>query len=579
MTDRSSGSARPTPWPVPLPQLRLDALLEELQSRLDAARTVQSRMYSLLEAVLGVGRKLELSEVLRHIVQAAAALTNAEYGALGTVGQGAYLSDFLPVGMTDELIERIGPLPEGHGILGELIRHPEPLRLADLTRHPASHGFPEHHPAMHTFLGVPIRIGEEVFGNLYLTEKRGGALFDADDEAIVATLAVAAGVAIDNARLYNESLRREQRLEALGDVTRSLLSGADVGEVLGLIARRSLEVAQADSAAVLLPCDADGLAVEVASGDGADSMAAAVIPSRGSLTGLAAATGRPVVTRDVRTDPRAYAMPDFGQECGPVVAVPLMVGEGASGALRLSRSAGRPPFDDSEVELVSGFAGQAALALELGRHRREAEQVALLHDRDRIARDLHDLAIQRLFATGMTLQSAGRLIDRPEAADRVGRAVDDLDETIKIIRSTIFALRAEGEPAMRRSLRRRVAEVITAAAEPLGCPPSLKMAGRIDTDIPAAAGEHVLAVLAEALSNVARHADARHVDVTLGVADEVVLEVVDDGIGIGGSAPGSGLGNIRQRAELLGGKADVQDRGATGTHGTRVVWRIPLRPV
>ncbi|MEN2423969.1 GAF domain-containing protein [Streptomyces rimosus] len=576
MTDRADGNARPTP--LPLPQLRLDALLEELQSRLDAARTVQSRMYSLLEAVLGVGRELELSEVLRHIVQAAATLTNAEYGALGTVGQGAYLSDFLPVGMTDELIARIGPLPEGHGILGELIRHPESLRLADLTQHPASHGFPQHHPAMRTFLGVPIRVRGEVFGNLYLTEKRDGALFDADDEAVVSTLAVAAGVAIDNARLYHESLRREQRLEALGEITRSLLSGAGIDEVLGLIARRSLEVAQADSAAVLLPRDADGLTVEVASGAGAALMADAVIPSQGSLVGLAARTGEPVVTRDIRTDPRAYALPDFGQGSGPVVAVPLTVGENTSGALRLSRSAGRPPFDASEVRLVSGFAGQAALALELGRHRKEAEQVALLHDRDRIARDLHDLAIQRLFATGMTLQSAGRLIDRPEAADRVGRAVDDLDETIKIIRSTIFELRSERAPGAGRGLRRLVADVVTAAAEPLGFSPSLKTEGCIDTDIPAAAGEHVLAVLAEVLSNVARHADARHADITLSVADEVVLEVVDDGTGIGGSAAGSGLGNIQQRAELLGGQADVQDRGPTGTHGTRVTWRIPLQP-
>ncbi|KOT90161.1 histidine kinase [Streptomyces rimosus subsp. pseudoverticillatus] len=535
-------------------------------------------MYSLLEAVLGVGRELELSEVLRHIVEAATSLTNAAFGALGTVGQGAYLSDFLPVGMTDELIARIGPLPEGHGILGELIRNPEPLRLADITQHPARHGFPAHHPEMHTFLGVPIRVRGEVYGHLYLTEKRNGALFDADDETVCTTLAVAAGVAIDNARLYHESLRREQRLEALGEVTRSLLSGADVGEVLGLIARRAQEVAQADSAAVLLPRHgAEGsLAIEVATGDRADRMSDAVVPSQGSLAGLAAETGKPVVTRDVRTDPRAHALPDFGQDGGPVVAVPLVVDKDTAGALRLSRAAGRPPFDHSEVDLVSGFAGQAALALELGRHRREAEQVALLHDRDRIARDLHDLAIQRLFATGMTLQSAGRLIDRPEAADRVGRAVDDLDETIKIIRSAIFGLRPDAGSPEKRGLRRRVTDVVTAAAEPLGFTPSLKMEGRVDGDVPATAGEHVLAVLAEALSNIARHAEARHADITLRVADEVVLEVVDDGLGIGGSAAGSGLGNIRQRAELLGGSADIQDRRTAGAGGTRLVWRAPL---
>ncbi|UNO44377.1 GAF domain-containing protein [Streptomyces sp. MST-110588] len=539
-------------------------------------------MHSLLEAVLGVGRELDLSQVLRHIVQAAMTLTDAEYGALGTVGQGPYLSGFLPVGMTDELIARIGPFPQGHGILGELIRHPEPLRLADLTRHPASHGFPAHHPPMRSFLGVPVRVRGEVFGNLYLTEKRGGALFDADDEAVLTTLSVAAGVAIDNARLYHGSLRRERRLEALGEVTRSLLSGTGVAEVLALIARRALEVADADFAAVLLPVPgSDGLVVEVAHGEGATAMAGVVIPSQGSLAGLAASTGKPVATTDVRADPRAHALPDSGGGHGPVVAVPLPLDDRAAGALRLSRLAGRPPFDDSDVELLSGFSEQAALALELGRHRRESEQVALLHDRDRIARDLHDLAIQRLFATGMSLQSVGRLIDRPEAADRVGRAVDDLDETIKIIRSTIFELRTDRDHQERQGrpgLRRRIAGVVTAAAEALGFAPSLKMDGRIDTDVPAAAGDHILAVLAEALSNIARHAHARHADVTLGVGDEIVLTVTDDGVGVTGSAPGGGLVNMRQRAALLGGTARIEDRRRSGTSGTRVVWRVPLSP-
>ncbi|MFD7663827.1 GAF domain-containing protein [Streptomyces sp. NPDC059788] len=563
--------------PRSLPQLRLDELLDELQARLDAARVVQSRMHSLLEAVLGVGRELDLSQVLRRIVEAAVILADAEYGALGTVGRGAYLSDFLPVGMSGELIEKIGPLPAGHGILGELIRHPEPLRLADLSRHPASYGFPAHHPPMRTFLGVPIRVRGEVFGNLYLTEKHGGALFDADDEAVLTTLAVAAGVAIDNARLYHESLRREQRLEALGEITRSLLAGTHADEVLSLIVRRAREVARADAAAVLLPRPgSDDLAVEVAHGRDAELLSGEVVPLRGSLAGLAARTGEPVVTADIRTDPRAHAMPHSGRRAyGPVVTVPLPLDQHATGALRLSRLTGRAPFDDAEVELLSGFAAQAALALELGRHRREAEQVALLHDRDRIARDLHDLAIQRLFAAGMTLQSAGRLIDRPEAAERVGRVVDDLDETIKIIRSTIFELRTDSGGRNPAGLRRRAVEAVTAAAGPLGFAPSLTMDGRVDTDIPAATAEHVLAVLAEALSNIARHAHARHAEVRLSVQDDIVLEIADDGTGIAGSAPGGGLANMRRRAELLGGTAEVAERAGSG--GTTVVWRVPLQ--
>jgi signal transduction histidine kinase len=558
-----------------LPQLRLDQLLDELQARLDAARATQGRMHSLLEAVLSVGRELDLEQVLRRIVESAVVLADAQYGALGVVDRHR-LSQFLPVGISEGLAYRIGPLPSGHGLLGELIRHPQPLRLTDLSEHPASHGFPEHHPPMRSFLGVPIRVRDEVFGNLYLTEKRGGAQFDPDDEAVLTTLSVAAGVAIDNARLYHESRRREQWLEALGVITRMLLAGTPAAEVLSLIARLALQVSLADSAAILLPAPGtDSLMVEVAEGHDAERVSGLVVPSDGSLAGLAVRTGRPAVASDVRTDARARAwpLPDQESEFGPLVAVPLVANERSSGALRLCRLAGRPAFDDHEVELLSGFAAQAALALELARHRAESEHLALLHDRDRIARDLHDLAIQRLFATGLTLQSASRLIEHPEAGERVGRAVDDLDETIKIIRSTIFALRAvgneDGEPA---TLRRRLVKAVRSASDILGFTPSLLMDGPVDTDVPDETGDQVLAVLAEALSNTVRHAHARRVDVRLTVGADVVLTVTDNGVGTGDAAPSGGLVNMRSRAELLGGTLSVETPEAGGT---RVVWRVP----
>ncbi|WP_432585856.1 GAF domain-containing protein [Streptomyces sp. HD1123-B1] len=561
-----------------LPQLRLDQLLDELQARLDAARSTQGRMHSLLEAVLSVGRELDLEQVLRRIVESAVALTDAEYGALGVVDRHR-LSQFLPVGISEDLVHRIGPLPSGHGLLGELIRHPQPLRLTDLSEHPASHGFPEHHPPMRSFLGVPIRVRDEVFGNLYLTEKRGGAQFDPDDEAVLTTLSVAAGVAIDNARLYHESRRREQWLEALGVITRTLLAGTPANQVLSLIARLALQVALADSAAVLLPvAGTDSLKVEVAEGHDAERIGGLVVPADGSLAGLAARTGRPAVATDVRVDARARAwpLPDQESEFGPLVAVPLVANERSSGSLRLCRLAGRPPFDDNEVELLSGFAAQAALALELARHRAESEHMALLQDRDRIARDLHDLAIQRLFATGLTLQSAGRLIERPEAAERVGRAVDDLDETIKIIRSTIFALRTvgneDGEPA---TLRRRLVKAVRAASDALGFAPSLLMDGPVDSDVPDDHGDQLLAVLAEALSNTVRHSRAQRVDVRLTVenAGGITLMVTDNGVGLGGATPSGGLVNMRSRAALLGGALRIEEPDAGGT---RLIWRVPL---
>ncbi|MGY1434731.1 GAF domain-containing sensor histidine kinase [Streptomyces reniochalinae] len=568
-----------------LPQPRLDELLDELQARLDAARTTQDRMHSLLEAVLSVGRELDLAQVLRRIVEAALALTNARYGALGVIGEGQRLVTFLPVGIGEEEAARIGPLPSGHGVLGELIRVPEPLRLSDLSTHPASHGFPAHHPPMRTFLGVPVRVRDEVFGNLYLTEKRGGAEFDADDEAVVTTLAVAAGVAVDNARLYAESRRREQWLEALGEITRLLLSGAPSSEVLRLIAWRALDVAQSDSACVLLPDaagpadGAQGLRVVVAVGALAEEQTGVVVPYDETLSGLAARTGEPAVSADVTVDPRNRAFLAGQSVHGPVVAVPLLAQKHAPGALRLSRLKGREPFEETEVELLSDFAAQAALALEMAQHRAESEQLALLHDRDRIARDLHDLAIQRLFATGMTLQSAGRLIDRPQAAERVSRAVDDLDETIKIIRSTIFALRTSGEgpqdaPA---GLRRTLAKAVSDAADRLGFLPALRVEGPVDTNVPAEAAAQVSAVLGEALSNIVRHARARRVDVALSVGSAVALTVTDDGVGVGDAPRTGGLANMRSRAELLGGTLTVSHGAASAAGpGTRLVWEVPL---
>ncbi|MFF9348750.1 GAF domain-containing protein [Streptomyces sp. NPDC014734] len=565
-------------------------------------------MRGLLDAVMSLGRGLELPEVLRGIVEAAVTLTDAEYGALGIVGDGQKLLEFLPVGLEREVAARIGQSPCGRGILGELIRHPEPLRLTDLGSHPRSFGFPPHHPPMRTFLGVPIRVRDEVFGNLYLTEKRGGAGFDDDDEAVLTTLSIAAGVAIDNARMYDESRRRERRLEALGEITRSLLSGADAGEVLHLIAERAREVAGADRAAILLPTARQGAAAQAPVGSGAeepgaeerltvavahgkdcDRVTGLSVPASGSLAGLAARTGTPAHCADVRTDPRAHPFGDGAEDgLGPVVAVPLRVGTGAMGALRLGRPVGRPPFDDTEVALVSGFADQAAIALELARGRAESEELAVMHDRDRIARDLHDLAIQRLFATGMTLQSTTRAIaDRPDAAERVSRAVDDLDTTIRIIRSTIFDLRT-ADRAGRSGLRHRMAETARTAARALGFRPSVRIDGPVDTTVPDELAEHVVAVAAEAVSNASRHAGASRIDIVLSADDAVTLTVTDDGIGIADGpaaagaeaaddgarrARGGGLANMRTRAELCGGTLSVE-RPTGG--GTRIVWRAPL---
>jgi signal transduction histidine kinase len=554
--------------------LQLDELLDELQVRINAVRGTRDRVHGLLEAVLSVGRELDLPHVLRQIVESAVVLVDAEYGALGVV-EGTHLSEFLTVGVTEKQARAIGPLPSGHGILGELIQHPEPLRLAEISEHPASYGFPSNHPPMHSFVGVPIRVREEVFGNLYLTEKRDGGEFDGEDETLLRTLAVAAGVAIENARLYKSARDRQYWLEANAEIVAALLSGADEVDVLRRIVRQAGSILDADLGVLALTVeDSTDLRVMIAVGVDAGSHQGLVLPAEGSFMGAAMATGEPITTAEVQKDPRVTVGPPRFAGLGPVVAVPMMTGAGAIGALLLGRQEQAPPFNASETTPLLAFAGQAALAMELAQRRRAAEQLALLEDRDRIARDLHDLAIQRLFATGMTLQSAVRFVDRPEASERLLRAVDDLDETIKIIRSTIFGLRAHEGERRPQGLRSRATAEIENAARTLGFTPALHMEGLLDTDVPPPVAKDAVAVLIESLSNVSRHAQATGVDVSLVVTSGTLTVIVtDNGVGLPAEVQRSGLHNLAVRAERRGGRMDT-GQGPQG--GTRLVWTVPL---
>ncbi|MCM2430094.1 sensor histidine kinase [Streptomyces sp. RKAG337] len=558
------------------PQVRLDELLGELQTRLDAARGTRDQVRGLLEAVLSVGRELDLEQVLRNIVEAAAVLVKAEYAALGVIGpDGERLGEFLTVGFTPEQITAIGAYPSGHGILGVLIRDPHPLRLPRISDHPSSYGFPPNHPPMDSFLGVPIRVRDHVFGNLYLTEKRGGGQFDAEDESVLATLAVAAGVAIDNARLYEESRRRERWLQANAEITHTLMAGSPRSAVISLIADRAREITGAELALVALPVDdAAALSVELVIGRDAPALRGLVVPVEGSLVGSAFSSGKPVTSENINLDESVRADGPRNDRLEAAVAVPIGTGDGPRGVLLLVRAAGGTAFTDEEIEPLQGFAGQAAVAMELAERRAGAEQIALLEDRDRIARDLHDLAIQRLFATGMTLQSAGRFIEHPEASERVRRAVDDLDETIKIIRSTIFGLRSR-ETGAEHTLRARTVRAASDAFATLGFTPSVRMEGLLDTQVPREVADHVMAVLAESLSNVAKHAHATRVQVALETdGRQVVLTTTDNGVGLPAERIGNGLRNMRERALQLGGDMELV---CPPDGGTTLVWQVPVK--
>ena len=558
-----------------LPQLRLDELLTELQIRLQAALATRDRVHTLLEAVVAIGGNLDLEIVLRKIIEAAVPLVQARYGALGVIGDDGRLAEFIPVGLDEAQIAAIDHWPRGLGLLGTLIRDPRPLRLADLSAHPESHGFPPGHPAMSSFLGVPIRIRDEVYGNLYLTEKQGGGQFDEEDETLVVALAAAAGVAIDNARLYEEARRQERWLRATTEITRELLSGIQSTEVLKLVTTKALALSGADLVALAVPAgDQQRLVNTHAAGKAADEALGLVLPAAQSLSGQVLASGQTVVVEDFRNDGRVNPVAREHMPLGWAVLLPLGPPGNVRGVLTVGRDPGSLPFPPKVIDMVTTFAAQAGIVLELAEHRHDAEWLAVLQDRDRIARDMHDLVIQRLYATGMSLQGAVPLIARPEVADRVSTAVDALDETIREIRSAIFSLQSHTD-VKQNALRAKILEVVEQMTVPLGYAPSLRLVGPLDEDVPGEVGEQMLGALREALSNAARHAGASSVEVTVDCGSDLVLRVRDNGRGLGKSARRSGLANLAQRARGLGGALRV--RPADGG-GTDLEWRVPTHP-
>jgi signal transduction histidine kinase len=500
------------------------------------------KLSDLLTEVMNLGADLDLDGVLNRVTAGAARLTGARYSALGVLAPDGSLAAFHTYGLDPEAVAEIGHTPRGLGVLGVLVTDPRPLRLDDIREHPQSVGFPARHPPMRTFLGVPLKVGGEVFGNLYLTDK--DTAFTDEDQSVVVMLAAAAGTAILNARLYAESERRRQWVEGSAAVTTALLGRVRANEAVHLVVREARELSDADSAALAVEDDDGRLVVEVVDGDELEGLATGDVLTAGG-------TSRPH---------------------RPTLSVPFTAPAGAEGRLVLAWASPRSrERAHVSAEAVRGFAAQAALALERLQAQADREALAVLEERDRIARDLHDLVIQRLFATGLALQGAVRLAVRPEVVERIEAAIDDLDVTIRDIRATIFGLhRRPGSDDLRGQLLDLVAE----AGAKLGLVPALAMEGPVDSAVPDRVRPHLVAVLSEALANAARHASATRVDVKVAVKDgEVMVSVQDDGSGLPETVHESGLRNLRQRAVDVGGSLEL--RPAEGG-GTRLIWRAPV---
>ena len=549
----------------PLSRVQLDELLQELLDRVGEVVASRERLRALLDAVVGIGSGLELRGVLTRIVEAACALVGARYGALGVIGADRTLVEFITRGISPEQHALIGDLPHGRGVLGLLIEDPRPVRLPDITKHPNSYGFPPNHPPMHSFLGTPIRIREQIFGNLYLAEKQGAAEFTLDDEEIAVALAAAAGVAIENARLFATAHRRERWLAATAEITGVLLGQVNRTSALHLVARRAREVAEAQLVLVLLADeDAGQLTVEVVEGAAPD-LAGTVVALADTAFGQAIRDAEYLVIDDLG---KAAAWPT-PVSTGPALIAPLTAADTLHGLLVVAHPAGASSRPE-DVPMLRIFAGQAALALERARAQDEREQILVLEDRERIARDLHDVVIQRLFATGLHLQTAAQLASRPDVAQRISGAVDDLDTTIRDIRTAIFELRTPVSAALRTEIR----DLVSGAEQSLGFRPELRLDGPVDSAVPDELRPDLLAVIRETLSNAARHARASAVRVGVQAGNgRVTVTVTDNGVGTADAEPRGGLVNLRERAERHGGTFMLRTASPTGTEA---VWWVPV---
>jgi signal transduction histidine kinase len=518
----------------------------------------------LLEAGLALSSELSLAVVLQRIVDLSTEVTDARYGALGVIGPDGAIADFITTGLSARTRQSIGHIPVGAGILGVLMHGAAPLRLADISKDPRSVGFPPNHPPMKTFIGAPVKALGRVFGNLYLTEKRGGLEFSDEDMSNLLVLATQAGVAIANASLYEEARHRERWLEGLRKIATDTLAGAEPDDVIDTVCRFARELAEADIAAIVLP-DRDGRLLVVAA-DGAHhaDIIGLEVPLDESISGEVILTGKPLLMADASSDERAFQPMVRKAEMGSALFVPLRVGDRALGTLAVANVAGGQALSPDSLNMIETFAEQAAIVYDYGRARRDAQRVAIMDDRERIAKDLHDGIIQSLFAVGMGLQATA-MSAGGDVESKLDEAVTEIDRVIRDLRNYIFALR----PGLLadRQLDHAVRDLAGKFTERTGVETVVRVEPGVAQAL-ASRSSDIVQFVREALSNVGRHAEASRARVEL-IADgeRALLVVQDDGVGfdIARVRRGQGLGNLDARARRLGGSLRITSRPGRGT--------------
>jgi two-component system, NarL family, sensor histidine kinase DevS len=529
-------------------------------SAMDATQAgAQARLRALVEAGIALSSELSLDAVLQKLVEAAAELTGARYAALGVIDQaGRQLERFVTTGIDAGTHAKIGDLPRGRGILGLLIREARPVRIADLGADPRSVGFPEHHPPMKTFLGVPILLRGVAFGNLYLTEKEGGAEFTQEDEDLVTLLAAQAAVAIENARLYESATRWLRQLESLNEVGNALASELDAARLLDLIATRTRELVGARVVSIALPTLDGALRIEAAAGEGIEGMLGRTFGPDSSKTGRVFGRAHSERVDSVLQDPEVdqSAARAFGIHAA--LYVPLLARGRAIGVLVAhDREGPDPRFTDDDLRLAETFAARAAIAVNLAERvsrdamRRVVEAQEL--ERKRLARELHDETGQALTSIILGL----RIVDDATSDEERREALRALRE---LVLSTL------------NDVRRLAVELRPKALDDFGLVPALERLSETfqqksgivvhfeaqlgEQRLPPEAETALYRIVQEALTNVAKHAGASNVSVLLTRKDGGVVAVVED--------DGRGLA-MRERVSLLGGRLALESAGAVGT--------------
>ena len=531
-----------------------------------------SRAARLLDTGLALAAELSLPALLQRIVDLAVDLTEARHGALGVLSPGGSdLSDFITSGLSAEQRAAIGELPRGLGILGVLIREPAVLRIRDIADDARATGFPPNHPPMHSFLGAPIRAHGRVFGNIYLTDKKGALEFTEDDEAAVLVLATQAGVAIANAQLYAELQQRERWLDSVREVTTALLSGDPGRKALQLIAQHARELGNADMATISVP-DGQGLRIIVADGAGAHDLLDVEVPLAGSLSAEVIRTERTMIVTDASHSTLTQPMVSIAG-VGPMILVPLALRTSTAGVLAVGRVAGRPAFGSADTPLLESFADQASVALEYARAVAEISRLGMIEDRERIARDLHDGVIQSLFAVGIGLQGTAAVVGDPRLADRIQQFVSEIDRVIGDVRSYIFGLRPSVLTA--GNLTNTLEQLAHEVEERTG----VTVIAEVDASLEDALADEsaqIVHIVREALSNMGRHSGATTCRVSvLRDAASAVIQIDDDGRGFDAASAsrGMGMGNLMERAEAIGGHLEIESKPGSGT---TISVRVPL---